>query len=99
MRDFLCKIIWSCENNVLYLPNKFISMKPNYLDVLTHDTIGCLSNKSSVALSFETKRSYSPKYIYLDEYQANELLQKLTEAINKNREEPLDNNIKRIFKR
>ena len=24
MRDFLCKIIWSCENNVLYLPNKFI---------------------------------------------------------------------------
>ena len=29
MRDFLCKIIWSCENNVLYLRNKFIIMTPN----------------------------------------------------------------------
>ena len=26
MRDFLCKIIWSCENNVLYLRIKFIIM-------------------------------------------------------------------------
>ena len=30
MRDFLCNFIWSCENNVLYLPNKFIIMATLY---------------------------------------------------------------------
>jgi len=73
-------------------------MKPNYIDVLSHNTIACLTNKVSIGLSFESKRSYSPKYIYLDEYQANELLQKLTEAINKNKQEPLGEGIKKIFK-
>lgn len=73
-------------------------MKPNYIDVLSHDTIGCLSNKASIALSFESERTYSPKYIYLDEYQANELLQKLAEVIDKNKKEPLEKEIKKMFK-
>ena len=72
-------------------------MKPKYIDVLEQSTIGCLQNNSSIGLSFQSLKMYNPQYIYLNEYQANELLQKLTEAINNNKRNPLDDNIKKAF--